>query len=397
MVTVVLGRQKDSPCYVEDSHRTKRDVQFYYRTRFQVGDAAEILRDIRKSTNGNVTDVITFDDGLQVIADAIKAAADLPHRDLRLLEILSDKTRFKKLPFGEIIAPYFEVSLDLSIFDIKSRIADRFGYPVVVKPSNAFYSAGVIRINSEDELAEGLNVARRTARLMKISRGSSAIIVEKYIPGDEYAVDGFVVDGKIYCIQVHEKWPKLVGPRFHEQAYITYPASFHEPNVQSAARFAASALAMCGLDNSPFHLEIRKDAQRMYLLEIAARLSGGGTTTQQLAMITSGINSYGVLDAVNRRKFTESMLVPTLARVGLEVDFAVSKPGRLDGVQATHSMCRDLGAHAVFQFKNDGDRMLRDGESVEACLIAYFGVSHRNQAIELFEEVMSKSTIGTTG
>ena len=67
--------------------------------------------------------------------------------------------------------------------------ANELGYPLVLKPSDGTGGAGVIaNIKNEQEFADAL-------KYVKYDLGFEKLIVEKYVPGDDYRVH--VIDGKV--------------------------------------------------------------------------------------------------------------------------------------------------------------------------------------------------------
>jgi hypothetical protein len=100
------------------------------------------------------------------------------------------------------------------------------------------------------------------------------LLVESFIPGQEYAVEGILTDGRLQVFTLFDKPDPLDGPFFEETIYL---APSREPSALQAqiiSAVAAGASAM-GLRHGPFHAECRVNDRGVYLLEIAARPIGG--------------------------------------------------------------------------------------------------------------------------
>lgn len=393
----ILGRETDTPCYRSFAERNGIECRFLSvkRSALQKAVAGDFkgLSDLLQPAveRCEIFDVITFDDGLQSVAEGIKVDLGIARRNVEVLLDLTDKSRFRKMELLREWAPlYLEFPLNATKKEIAADVVKKLSLPVVVKPSNAFYSAGVTRCDRPADLPACIEASVNVGRLMKFSRGTSAIIVEEYIDGREFAVDGFVTDDKVHCLQVHEKWPPLEGPTFHEDAYITYSAHSDEDNVQRACRFAEKVVMVSGLRNSPFHCECRLTEDADFVLEIAPRLAGGGATTQQPSMITRGIDVYEQLHCLNTGSFIgfSDSLKKSHAPVGLEIDFAADMAGSIFGMNELVQLCEEEEAKTIFQYRNDGDLMDKKGEALESSLVSFFQCSSRREAISKFDKIM---------
>jgi hypothetical protein len=100
------------------------------------------------------------------------------------------------------------------------------------------------------------------------------VLIEGYIPGDEYAVEGLLEHGRLRVLAIFDKPDPLEGPFFEETIYVT-PArgsAGRQRRIEQAVACAANAL---GLHHGPIHAECRVDGDRVFVLEVAARPIGG--------------------------------------------------------------------------------------------------------------------------
>jgi len=138
--------------------------------------------------------------------------------------------------------------------------------PVVVKPTGASASRGVIRADSGAERDAAIE------RVVRITDGG--IIVEEYVPGDEIALEGLLERGRLGVLAIFDKPDPLVGPYFEETIYVT-PTRLPPATVARVSAIVARATEALGLSEGPIHAELRIDGDRIAVLEIAARSIGG--------------------------------------------------------------------------------------------------------------------------
>ncbi len=139
-------------------------------------------------------------------------------------------------------------------------------FPCVLKPLDSSASRGVIRANNLDEFRAA------AARIARMQDGD--IVVEDYIPGREFALEGIVTAGKLQTLALFDKPDPLEGPFFEETIYVT--PSLQTDEIQRRIRETAqAAVTALGLTDGPVHAEMRVNGQGVWILEAAARPIGG--------------------------------------------------------------------------------------------------------------------------
>ena len=154
----------------------------------------------------------------------------------------------------------------------------RVRYPCVVKPLGLSGSRGVIRANTPAELDLAIArlralLSRKDVRAMRTGLGD-AILVEGFIDGREFAIEGVMTEGVFRAFAVFDKPDPLDGPFFEETIYVT-PSDLSPTEQQSVIDQVGRAARSLGLANGPVHAECRVSASGVFMLEAAARPIGG--------------------------------------------------------------------------------------------------------------------------
>jgi biotin carboxylase len=143
-------------------------------------------------------------------------------------------------------------------------------YPCVLKPTCLSSSQGVIRADDPQQFEQAFV---RIQRLLA-SRGLAEILVEGYIPGREFALEGLLRQGSLTTLALFDKPDALEGPFFEETIYVT--PSREPPEIQAAIHLCvAEAARALGLREGAVHGEVRVNADGAWLVEIAGRSIGG--------------------------------------------------------------------------------------------------------------------------
>ena len=100
------------------------------------------------------------------------------------------------------------------------------------------------------------------------------VLVEDYIPGREFALEGVVTAGKLQTLALFDKPDPLEGPYFEETIYVT-PSRESEEIQRQIRETAQAAVTALGLNHGPVHAEMRINQEGVWMLEVAARPIGG--------------------------------------------------------------------------------------------------------------------------
>ena len=157
-------------------------------------------------------------------------------------------------------------------------LAASVSYPAVLKPLALSGSRGVIRVDNATECVSAFERLRRLLQApdVRIERDDvhETAMIESFIPGREYAVEGLLDRGTLRVLAIFDKPDPLDGPFFEETIYVT--PSRATGHVRSRIVEAVSAAtAALGLRHGPVHAECRVDGEVVYVLEVAARPIGG--------------------------------------------------------------------------------------------------------------------------
>ncbi|MDY6326983.1 MAG: ATP-grasp domain-containing protein [Bacteroidales bacterium] len=216
---------------------------------------------------------------------------NIPDKELlEKITILKDKAGFRRICAG-IYPDFFFKEVNTDELD-RVATAD-FKFPIVLKPSVGFLSAGVYVIHDEKEWLSAVEDIKRTFH--KVSSqfpdfviGTHSFLVEEYIKGEEYAVD-------IYFDETGE--PNILNIFHHRFASESdtsdrlYCSSrnLYDCYEEPFKNFLNQLNVVLKLRNFPMHIEFRYDGEKAVPIEINP-LRFAGFCLNELQTHISGVH-----------------------------------------------------------------------------------------------------------
>lgn len=259
-------------------------------------DPIDSVRAVRQLAGEHSFDgVFCYHEGMILAAAAIAQELGLPGPTPAAVAACRDKARTRQLLAAAGVAqPGFEV---LAGDRVPAEVVDRLGLPLVVKPRTLGASQGVIRIDSPDQLAHGLQVSRSARQQGMVNLPE--VLVEEYVEGEEISVDGYY-DGLEYTPLFLAR--KRLGPQpYFEEMGHTVDAADSLLADQALLALLTAAHQALDISHAITHTEVRLTAAGPMLIEVNGRL--GGDLIPLLATRASGVEPArcGVELAIGKR------------------------------------------------------------------------------------------------
>jgi hypothetical protein len=255
---------------IEDPWRDKAiPIRFY--------DEPAAVADILRAVESNPVDgILVVGDRPTAIAASVAEALGLRGHAPAAAKIAKNKAQTREcLRRAGLPTPWFRsTTIDADPADLAKTIA----YPAVIKPVALSGSRGVIRVDDPD----GFETAfRRLQTLLQSpdiraerSDAHDVALIEGFIPGREYALEGLLHRGTLHVLALFDKPDPLDGPFFEETIYVT-PSVAPEDEQRSIVDAVTRAAQAIGLSHGPVHAECRVNDSGVFVLEVAARPIGG--------------------------------------------------------------------------------------------------------------------------
>ena len=237
-------------------------------------EAAALELILAEAANEPVAAIVATDDSTTGLAAQAARQLGLPHNPPSAVQLArrKDKARACLSSAGLPVPEHRCIFLDQPMQEQLAAVV----YPAVIKPVSMSGSRGVIRVNNPTELNQA--VLRIQTMLQQEHHTdpdvARLLLLERFIPGDEVAVEGMLSGGELQVLAVFDKPDPLNGPYF-EETYYTTPSRHARDTLGELHLTVQAACTAYGLREGPVHAECRINRDGIWILEVAARTIGG--------------------------------------------------------------------------------------------------------------------------
>lgn len=154
--------------------------------------------------------------------------------------------------------------------------AKAIGLPVIVKPVDANSSKGVRRVDAMEDVSLAFALAKKQSR-------TDTVLVEEFLDGDEYNVDGLVYEGRYILGGMTGKDRSPDPYRFDRGIFM--PPLLDGDAAALVERTVAEALAAIGYTHGTTHAEVILSPEGPRIVEIAGRPGGGRIPTDLIPLV----------------------------------------------------------------------------------------------------------------
>lgn len=293
-------------------------------------------------------------DGVMCIASdvpltvaSVAHALGLPGITIETAWLASDKLAMKER-FVEkgISIPWF-CSVD-SVTHLRRILSER-GFPVVLKPVDSRGARGVLRLTESVDLDWAYEHSASFSP-------SGCVMVEEYLDGPQISTESAIINGRAFTPGFTDRNYEFLD-RF--APYIIENGG-HQPSIltteqqRAVSRLAEQAALAMGISTgiAKGDMVFTKDGPKV--IEIAARLSGGWFSTDQIPLAT-GVDLIGAaIKIALGEQVPEEDLIPRYQK-GVAIRYFFPEPGRIVRIENAEQFKGRSWMHKLGFFVKTGD------------------------------------------
>lgn len=364
--------------------------------------------------NGGLDAVFTAATDFSAAVAAIAAACGLRGHTLEAALNATDKVRmrecfrkagvpspaFIELTAADLAAPAdrLEARGNVRYSDLGAATADtlerRLGelagrFPLVVKPVDNMGARGCSLVKNLSELRKAAAIALRYSR-------SGRVIVEEYIEGSEFSIEGLVFGGQLYITALADR--HIFFPPYFIEMGHTIPSECSQALANEVISVFERGVHALGLTDGAVKGDILVRNGKAFVGEIAARLSGGymsGWTVPYscglditAAALTLALGGSPRLHTCGK----DSFVIPLKQNcpfVSAERAW-ISIPGQVASVSSLEAARAAPFVKDVFPRAGAGDTVVFPQNNVEKCGNVLSAAPSRREAVQASEAACRK-------
>ena len=318
---------------------------------------------------------------------SVAAALNLPGIPVESARLAADKLAMKDaFARAGIPIPWYQPIASLD--ELRAATLAR-GFPLVLKPVDGRGARGVLRLTTQTDLAWAFAHATSQSR-----RGS--VMVEEYLAGPQISTEGLLVNGAgTTCGFIDRNYehldtfaPYIVENGGEQPSALPLPAQRQIANVAMAAGRAMGIVSgnvkgdMVWTDRGP------------YVIEIAARLSGGWMSTDQIPLGT-GVDLIACAIRVALGEAVPAEDIRPRWNRGVAIRYFFPPPGRVTAIEGAEAFANVPWVHRMGFFVEPGEVMQPITDHTKRAGFVITTGASREEAVDRARSVVEQVRIRT--
>lgn len=237
------------------------------------------------------------------------------------------------------------------------EMADKLGYPFIVKPMNFAGSCAVTKVEDEtvlNKIVKNLYDIKKNAPSNEhfIDQIKDYWLAEQYLSGAEITVECVVDKGEAHIIAIHDKMVLNDSDDFLEQYAVTPSPRLSEEIQLKIVKQSKEILKALEYDNGVAHIEYRVDGDKLGLLEVNARI--GGVLIAASAYNSTKVNLSECLVKIS---LDEEIIIDIRERIPTAFCTAFTGVGHVKSIRGIEEAKRMNGLVYMDQWIKTGDQI----------------------------------------
>lgn len=331
------------------------------------------------AAKGGLDAVFTAGTDFSASVSAVAADLGLSATSPAAAHLATDKVRMReRLAEAGINVPRFAELDQAAIASSDRARLDAIGYPAVVKPVDSMGARGVVRVENAAE------AYARAAEAVEFSR-SGRVIIEEFIGGDEFSVDALVWEADVQITGVADR--HICYPPYFIEVGHTLPTALPEAERVKLEQTFVEAIRVLGIGPGAAKGDIKLWNGRVYVGEIAARLSGGYMSGWTYPFATGvPLTEYGIRIALGE---PAPRVRVRYSRTSAERAL-LSIPGLIQEYLGISRAQAVSGVETIFVTRSRGDRVTFPRNNVEKAANVIAVRDSRSAATEAAQAAISR-------
>jgi biotin carboxylase len=322
-----------------------------------------------------------------VTTATVTARLKLPGISIATAELACDKLAMKqRFAASGVPVPWF---CEVRTVQELQRVAIERGRNLVIKPVDSRGSRGVQRVAQVEDLTKAFLLARSHSP-------TDRVMVEEYLDGPQVSTESVVIDGRCFTPGFSDRnyeYLDTYAPFFIENGG-DLPSHLPEDIQAKVKDVVARAAAALGVTSGTVKGDIVVHNGEPYVIELAARLSGGFFCTREIPLNT-GVDFIGCAIRIALGESVSAEELEPQALTSVVQRYAFPKPGRVVSVGGAEEARGVAGIAEVVVTAKPGDVIPPAGDKRPSAAMVLATGSSREAALTAANDALSRLKINT--
>lgn len=346
-------------------------------------EAAKRYHQERRPIDG----VISVAADVPLTVASVAAVLGLPGIPLETAHLASDKLAMKqRFTEKNIPIPWFHAVQSSKHLNELTR---QRGFPLVVKPVDSRGARGVLRLTEKNDLEWAYNHARENSP-------TGRVMVEEYLSGPQISTESLLLPGEAYTPGFSDRnyeFLELFSPYIIENGG-EQPSRLSQEDQEAVKRCAEAAGRAMGIEAGIAKGDMVLTDNGPKVIEIAARLSGGWFSTDQIPLAT-GVDLVGAAIRVALGETPSAEDLTPRYQHGVAIRYFFPKVGVIKNIHHTEKANGMPGVYKLDFFLGPGETVEPATNHTKRCGYVITSGMNRVEAVERAEAVIRTIDIET--
>lgn len=334
-----------------------------------------------------VDGVISVAADVPLTVASVAAELGLPGIPVETAQLASDKLAMKQR-FAErgIPIPWFQAVESPEHLHELIRQRD---FPLVIKPVDSRGARGVLRLSEKADLDWAFRHARDNSP-------TGRVMVEEYLPGPQISTESLLLPGKAYTPGFSDRnyeFLECFSPYIIENGG-EQPSVLSPSDQEAVKRCAEAAGRAMGIETGIAKGDMVLTSEGPKVIEIAARLSGGWFSTDQIPLAT-GVDLVGAAIRVALGELPSAEELTPRYQQGVAIRYFFPEPGIITAIHDVEKARRIPGVYKLDFFLGPGELVEPVTNHTKRCGYVITSGTDRSEAVRRAAEVISTIRIET--
>jgi biotin carboxylase len=336
---------------------------------------------------GPIDGVTTIGADVPLTVATVAARLHLPGISLESARLATDKLAMKRR-FAEcgVAVPWFSA---VASAEELLHIVETRGRELVIKPVDSRGSRGVQRLACVDDLAAAFAFARDYSPTQRV-------MVEAYLNGPQVSTESAAIGGRCFTPGFSDRnyeYLDTYAPFFIENGG-DLPSRLPLETQDEVKRVVAAAAAALGVETGTVKGDIVVHEGKVYVIELAARLSGGFFCSREIPLNT-GVDFIGAaFKLALGLKVDAAEVTPKYQRHIIQ-RYVIPKPGTVVSIGGAAAAMKVPGVIEAFVTAKPGDVIPPAGDKRPSAAMVLATGETRDQALQAARAAIAELAVVT--